>query len=167
MNYVGIDNGNTGACVVLDKEGSILFKSTLPIHRINVRDEMVKKLDSRKFFRMLKPYMPFIAIVEVYTHSPTFKTLVSMSDCFARILGTLELMGMEYKIVEAKNWQKMFWTKSKGVVDYCTKKEALRVASELWPKECWLATERSNKAHDGIVDAVLIAEYVRRNEGGS
>ena len=39
------------------------------------------------------------------------------------------------------------------------------VAKKLWPNQSFLATERSRKPHDGIIDAALIAEYGRRTYG--
>jgi hypothetical protein len=43
-----------------------------------------------------------------------------------------------------------------------TKPRALEVASRTWPEEDWLATPRSSKPHEGLIDAALIAEYGRR-----
>jgi hypothetical protein len=42
-----------------------------------------------------------------------------------------------------------------------TKPAALAKAKQLWPAETWLATNRSTKPHDGLVDAALIAEFGR------
>lgn len=42
-----------------------------------------------------------------------------------------------------------------------TKKVALEKAQELEPEEKWLASPRCRVAHDGIVDAFLIAHYGR------
>jgi len=48
-----------------------------------------------------------------------------------------------------------------------SKKYALAKAKELRPDEQWLATPRSKKPHDGIVDAYLMAarEYQIHFEG--
>jgi hypothetical protein len=42
-----------------------------------------------------------------------------------------------------------------------TKPAALAKAKQLWPEETFLASARSTKPHEGIVDAYLIAEYGR------
>jgi len=42
-----------------------------------------------------------------------------------------------------------------------TKPAAKAKAQQLWPDEQWLATPRCKKAHDGMIDGALIAEYAR------
>jgi hypothetical protein len=44
-----------------------------------------------------------------------------------------------------------------------TKATSLIAAKRLFPEEKFLATSRSKVPHDGIVDAVLIGEYCKRN----
>ena len=55
-------------------------------------------------------------------------------------------------------WQSHYWTE-KG--DKTTKEKALEVANSIWPEEKFLHSgkPRSKKAHDGLVDAALIALY--------
>ena len=43
-----------------------------------------------------------------------------------------------------------------------TKAYARAKAAQIWPDEDWLATPRSKKAHEGLIDAALIAEFYRR-----
>ena len=43
-----------------------------------------------------------------------------------------------------------------------TKKAALIKASVIAPDECWQKSKRASKPHDGMVDAFLIAHYIRR-----
>jgi hypothetical protein len=42
-----------------------------------------------------------------------------------------------------------------------TKEVALMVADKLAPEECWLKSKRASKPHDGLIDAFLIARYIR------
>ena len=57
-------------------------------------------------------------------------------------------------------WIKIFKTGSKTKVD--TKAMALMAAKRLFPKVNLIMTERSTTPHDGLVDALLMAEYARR-----
>ena len=43
-----------------------------------------------------------------------------------------------------------------------TKATSLTAAKRLWPGDGFLASPKSKVAHDGIVDAMLIAEAARR-----
>jgi hypothetical protein len=42
-----------------------------------------------------------------------------------------------------------------------TKQAALWAAEALAPGECWQKSKRATKAHDGMIDAFLIARYIR------
>ena len=44
-----------------------------------------------------------------------------------------------------------------------TKKTSLACAKRLWPNDTFVKNERCKTAHDGIVDAMLIAEAARRS----
>jgi hypothetical protein len=92
------------------------------------------------------------------------------------VIGMLQTLELPYIKVAPKTWQKEMWQgirpikintgkkKKDGTPKYKidTKATSLIAANRLFPKESFLATERSKKSHDGIVDAVLLAEYCRR-----
>jgi hypothetical protein len=62
----------------------------------------------------------------------------------------------DFIAVGVSEWQrKMLGRVPRGM----TKKAALAKARKCWPEEKWLANERCRTPHDGIVDAVLIAQY--------
>lgn len=93
------------------------------------------------------------------------------------VIGMLQSLQLPYTKVSPKAWQKQIWQgirpvqistgkKNKdGLPKYKTdtKATSLLAAKRLFPKESFLATERSKVPHDGIVDSVLLAEYARRN----
>lgn len=67
--------------------------------------------------------------------------------------------------IPPKEWQKTVWmhhdkVMKAGKVD--TKATSLNCAKRLWANEKFLASDKCKKAHDGIVDALLIAETARR-----
>lgn len=93
------------------------------------------------------------------------------------IIGFLKCCCIPYTKVTPKAWQKQMWQgirpvekptgkkKKDGSPKYKvdTKATSLIAAKRLFPNESFLATVRSKVPHDGIVDAVLMAEYCRRN----
>lgn len=98
------------------------------------------------------------------------------------IIGMLQVAEIPYTKIGPKKWQKELWqgirpveipvikskvhqVDKKGNLKYKvdTKATSLIAAQRLFPKETFLATERSKVPHDGIVDAVLIAEYCKRH----
>jgi hypothetical protein len=69
-------------------------------------------------------------------------------------------LGLRYALVAPRTWQADMLRDVPHVRD--TKQAALVVAKRLWPNQNWLASERSKKPHDGIVDASLLALYSER-----
>lgn len=64
-----------------------------------------------------------------------------------------------------KAWQSTVWLTGDKVTKASrvdTKATSLVCAKRIWPQEKFLATQKSKKPHDGIVDAMLIAEAARR-----
>jgi hypothetical protein len=76
-----------------------------------------------------------------------------MADSFAVVDTVLAILDIPRTPVTAAKWQK-----SLGVYGG-TKKAAIDLAAQIWPKETWLATKRSRVPHDGLVDAALIAYW--------
>lgn len=93
------------------------------------------------------------------------------------IIGMLQTLYIPFTKVAPKAWQKQMWQgirpveintgkkKKDGTPKYKidTKATSLIAAQRLFPKEKFLASERSKKPHDGIVDSLLLAEFCRRN----
>lgn len=121
-----------------------------------------------------------------------FGTSAKSNFQFGWINGVVETalvaLSIPYTKVMPKKWQKSIWEgvrpveiisyekKQKGIsaepklnkdgtikhkID--TKATSLLAAKRLFPEETFLATTRSSVPHDGIVDAVLIGEYCKRN----
>jgi hypothetical protein len=82
-----------------------------------------------------------------------------MWDCYGVIRGILEAYNIRHVRIAPRTWQaEMLGKVPKGE----TKAHARAKAREIWPDEDWLATPRSKKAHEGFIDAALIAEFYRR-----
>ncbi len=93
------------------------------------------------------------------------------------VIGMLQMIQWPWSKVQAKKWQKFCWEgvrpveintgkldkngNTKYKID--TKATSLLAAKRLFPKESFLATDRSKVAHNGIVDAVLIGWYCTKH----
>jgi hypothetical protein len=81
-----------------------------------------------------------------------------------RSLGVLEALcvahKLSYQLVRPQAWQKVMLA---GVEGQDTKARSIIAAGRLFPKVSLMRTERSKKPDDGFADALLIAEYARRN----
>tara|TARA_R100000234_G_scaffold104307_1_gene74073 strand:+ start:1485 stop:1964 length:480 start_codon:yes stop_codon:yes gene_type:complete len=155
---VGIDNGLDGGLVAISKHtGSVIDKTVMPtFHRLGKRE-----VDSRKIYDWIMGLnTPFtVAIEEPLRHARSSQAIRSMAISFGKILGMAECRQWEINCVSVHKWQKeMLGMIPKGK----TKEVALAVANTLAPDECWQKSKRASKPHDGMIDAYLIAHYLRK-----
>lgn len=177
MKYFGgIDPGKKGAIVVMDQTGRLRFgvpmpiksvlhphskaknkyKDELDIHRIN---EIFKKINNRfpntQFFlekqqAMSKGNIPQGAV-----------TNFSTGKSYGYLEALLIANNFDPVIKVGKVWQNFLY-KNLHLQDMEAKERALFFARRLYPSQSFLATKRSRKPHEGIIDAVLMAEYMKQ-----
>lgn len=82
---------------------------------------------------------------------------------YGMYVGMLRVLNIKQEDVHAKTWQKEFFKRDTSKT---TKEQALEALKLLYPNVDLFATERSKKVHDGIVDALLIAEWGKRKIEG-
>lgn len=178
---VGIDPGKTGAIVVLTEHKEPV-KYVMPT--------IGKVLDLAGLIQIIQdidydgrdrgdPVHVFIEDVHAIYGSAAGATFDFGFTCGA-IQSAVASLGLTYTLVQPKQWQKEIYQgipeirkpsiiikkgvrkgqTKRGPRD--TKKMSLLAAKRLFPKVDLRRSERCKKDHDGIVDAILIAEYGRR-----
>lgn len=159
---IGIDNGLTGGLVALsDHPGPPLEMVTM----LTQSKAKGNEVDAKAVWQWIEfqdwKIEDVTVIVEIPgKHSPGLQALCSMWDSFGAIRSVLESRGIRHHRVAPQTWQKaILGNVEKGN----TKPAALSKAKQLWPGESFLATARSTKPHEGLIDAALIAEYGRIN----
>ena len=157
---VGVDNGLDGGLAAISTyTGAIIDKTIMPTLQRSKRREV----DTRKVYEWLMELeSPFLfAIEEPLHHAKSSQAVRSMGISFGKLLGLAESRQWDTKCVSVQKWQqKMLGFVPKGK----TKEAALWKAEALAPDECWQKSKRASKAHDGMVDAFLIARYIRGGE---
>lgn len=167
---VGIDVGKDGGIAVF-KDDKIDLLQVTP--NIGTQTDLRGISDVLTKYRN-NPYTDIHVVVED-VHA-IGGSAAGATFTFGWSLGILEgiLVGLSipYTKVTPKDWQKELWQgikpvikPSKGeskrkVVD--TKGTSLIAAQRLFPNVDFRKSERATKAHDGMVDAILLAEYCRR-----
>lgn len=168
-SYIGIDIGKNGAICMVDS----LDKMT--IHKIPMISDQID-------------YAFLFDIIQNFQNSEMTKTGKNPTAVFEKLSlifgsskatafsmgyqsGAIEMMcialGIPYIKVPAKEWQKEMF---KGVDEITkpgktsrdTKAMALVAIKRLFPELKLTFNDRSTKPHDGLIDAVLIAEYSKR-----
>ena len=74
---------------------------------------------------------------------------------FGYIKGVLEALSIPYQEVSPQRWKKEFSLNSE-------KEKSIDKCRQLFPNVSLLATPRCRVAHDGMAEALLMAEYARR-----
>lgn len=159
--YIGIDIGKKGAIAVIN-ENSI---DTFPMPM--TKDEV----DIGSLFFILATNSPenthiiFEKLGVIYGSSK--QTAFSMGYQMGLVEAFCVAMEIPYTAVRAKDWQKEMFKHTTvinkpGKTSKDTKAMALVTIKRLFPTLS-LTYGKTNKPHDGLIDAVLIAEYARKN----
>lgn len=162
--YIGIDPGKSGGIVAIHPDGVILVAKT-PL----VADE-ISIPGLLEFLDHYKLQNPVVVIEDVHS---IFGTSAKSNFQFGRALGLVEglVAALQLPMVKVapKTWQKIAFlgipeqrkpsSKPGKLGPLDTKPMALLAAQRLYPKVNLLASERSKKPHEGIVDSLLLAHY--------
>ena len=150
---LGVDPGLTGALVFIgDEIESIVMPK---IGNILNLAELSEILEARRD-KITHAYLESVHAMPKQGVSSSFK--------FGRVFGMAEAMlaahKIPYTLVTPQAWQKVIHAGIEKSIE--PKKRSLIAVTRLFPTTNLLATERSKVPHSGIVDALLIAEYGRR-----
>jgi len=163
---IGVDNGISGALVALSTVAGLPPVAVLPMPTQDRGSGNGREIDIKAVNRWINDLAVDSAHITMIIerpgkHSPGVKSLCSMWDSFGRLCAYAELKRLRHVLVNPQTWQK---TMLPGCAKGQTKPFALTVARRLWPAETWLATPRSKKPDEGLIDAALIAEYARTKQ---
>lgn len=161
--FIGIDPGKSGAIVAINKNGRELFKSVTPtIGKEYNESHMRSMLDSFD--------EPHVVLENINGHVAKGRTTAFvMGEGKGIWRGLLSGCQLPYTMVTPQTWQKEMWQgvpvqkKSNGRKD--TKAMSEVAVNRLFPHIDLYVTAQGNKSkniHDGLADALLMAEYCRR-----
>jgi len=167
--FIGADPGKSGAICCIDQNSNVVSTHILPT--------IGKQYDTRAISKIIKfyssSYDSVFAVENVgIIAKGTKATNASLHFCKGMLVGMVVMTDCRWDNPTPQIWQKEVWEASDKV--YKPKKPdqktaridpkgtSLLCAKRLWPLENFLATKRSSVPHDGIIDALLIAEWLRR-----
>lgn len=146
---VGIDPGKAGGIAYIAPNGAV---NGQPMPLVG------KEIDGHALAQELRHLGPDTVIVEKSQAMPGqgVTSMFNYGVGFGRLLGILEALGLPYRLVTPQAW--------KGVVLAGTAKDkdaAIAFVRRAYPS-INLTPGQKRKPHDGIADAVCIAEYGRQ-----
>ena len=146
---VGIDPGKNGGIAVIDNDDGTVMLSPYS-------DEALLKTA-----KMLNCFEPNVAgavcCLEKVGAMPKqgVVSTFNFGASYGYIKGVLESFRIPYQEITPQKWKKEFGLNS-------DKAASVEVCRRLFPNVNLLATPRCKKAHDGMAEALLMAEYARR-----
>ena len=157
MRKIGIDTGKHGGIVALNSKNEIIGKWVMPLDLDGEID--LEALDL--IFKGLRPTVygdTIVTIEDPGKHTKSSQAIGGMRYGFGVVKQACVSNGIRYNTTSSRVWQLYYWS-NRG--DRTTKEKALEVAKNMWPEEPFLhpGKPRSKKAHDGLVDAALIALF--------
>lgn len=143
-SFIGIDPGKSGALAVVGR--------TLGDFAITFDEEgYIQAIENAKREGDVFAVVEHVGAMPKQGVSSTF----AFGQNFGWILGVLAALEVPFELVRPQKWKKHF---------SCTsdKNTSVEVAKRLFPGVSLMASERCRKPHDGMAEALLMAEYARR-----
>lgn len=148
MFYMGIDPGKSGGLALIRVDSFDLeFIRVCPYSDSELIDMTFEIKDE-----------PCKVVLEKVGAMPGqgVTSMFSFGQSFGFIRGVLEAYGIPYELVPPQKWKKEFSvTKDKNT--------SVNAAKRLFPAVGLKRTDRCTKDHDGMAEALLMAEYARRH----
>jgi len=153
--FIGIDPGKDGAMAILGyREAPIL----IPFDEFEYANQL-RRLDPfgpRAGVTTTDPLAPFCVVEHVNAMPGQGVTsCFSFGRNFGFILGLLTAFRIPYELVRPQKWKKEF---------SCTsdKNTSIEVAQRLFPGVDLRRSPKCAKPHDGVCEALLMAEFAKR-----
>lgn len=143
--FLGIDPGKAGGIAYIDTENKIA--GTEPYSDKALIDLCRDILQTSAVVCCLEKVgaMPGQGVVSMF----------SFGKSVGYIKGVLEAFGIPYQEITPQKWKREFSLNS-------DKAASAEVCNRLFPDISLLATPKCRKPHDGMAEALLMAEYARR-----
>jgi crossover junction endodeoxyribonuclease RuvC len=143
--FIGIDPGKSGGIAYIDAEKGVV--RTMPY-------------DSEELINLCQPLTGrnhVICCLEKVGAMPGqgVVSMFSFGQSVGYIKGVLESFRIPYQEITPQKWKKEFGLSS-------DKAKSAEVCGRLFPDVSLLASPRCKKPHDGMAEALLMAEYARR-----
>ena len=162
MIVCGIDPGKDGAIAGLDLDSrEVVFKHVTPTLKSG---KSKREYDIVSMADILRSHELGFVMIERQQAFPGQgrSSAFQLGVGYGIWLGLLGALAISHEIVSPRMWTGSLVRGSSGT----GKGRNINAAKRLFPTLDLRATERSRKAHDGIADAVLIAEYGARRIRG-
>lgn len=162
MRIMGVDPGLDGGLAIIEDNGKPFFYRSMPTKKIVESSGKKKRMiDISQFSAIIARAEPEHVFIEK-VHAMPGQGVTSMFNFgmgYGMLLGICLALEPVFRteLVTPQSWQKLLYANHTFPDDYGPKHKAFMRFSDIWPE-----LVEQNVTHDGVVDALLIAEYGRR-----
>lgn len=146
MIYLGIDPGKHGALAIIGTKGDDEKAHVIPFEKsayLEVFDELQGAITKCCIEHVSA--MPGQGVTSMF----------HFGENFGWLQGVLDSFDVPYELVRPQKWKKEFSITG-------DKNSSIAVCKRLFPDVSLMPSERCRKDHDGMAEALLMAEYARR-----
>lgn len=165
MRFVGIDPGKAGGFAVIDDGGRVVQLCTTPTVIAGEGKKAREEYDlpaCRELLRALAAAGPLFVVVEKGQPMPLEKggTIANFNRGVARGWEwMLVALMVPYELVAPRTWQAVLHA---GTPGQNMKQRSILAVHRLFPSVSLRRTARCSTDHDGMAEALLLAEWGRR-----
>lgn len=142
MIYIGIDPGKDGALAVICHSGAYIIQFAPEAYKAELKTWVSENVRC--------------CLEKVWTMpGQGHKSQGALMENFGFILGLLTAFSIPFQLVPPRVWKGEFGLNS-------DKEKSIEVCKRLFPGVSIRRTDRCRKDHDGMAEALLMAEYARR-----
>lgn len=170
--YIAADPGKEGALACIDQESRTIRRMATPRIGANGPVDLGEEYNfCKEIMDSMNPDKAVFVIEDVHAlYGVSTSSTSSLMENKGQLEGLFFSISMQYPncsfhLIAPKQWQKTVWMHVDKVMEsnkVNTKKTSLACAKRLWPGDMFLKNDKCRTPHDGIVDAMLIAEAARR-----
>jgi hypothetical protein len=155
--YAGIDNGVTGSIGVIAPDGTHAFIATPTIKCQSYTKEVqyIHRIDWRSLLENM-PKDAFVLLERPMVNPRAFTATQSALRALEATIIVLEMLDIEYKYIDSKEWQREFISSAISGHDQM-KKASMEIGINLFPSNAGFIRKH------GDADGLLIGEYARRH----
>lgn len=160
MKILAFDPGISGGYAVLI-EGVIAARGRMPIDK-NLKNKK-STINISEVSRLMVEYQPDVVVLERQSPRPGegVSSAWTSGYNFGLLFAIASIVVENVALVAPRSWATKLHDPESGLED--AKARSLEVAKKFFPNENFLATDRSSKPHEGIIDALLIAYWYQEH----
>ena len=147
MLYIGVDPGKNGGFAIISGESFVqteAFDEKSFMEQMRFISQAYEPNETRCCLEKVGA-MPGQGVTSMFT----------FGTGYGFIQGVLAAFGIPYQLVPPQTWKKEFSLNS-------NKQTSIEVCQRLFPNVNLYRTDRCKKPHDGMAEALLMAEFARR-----